>query len=67
MTDSHSLSILLENSSWPCALFTFSVLIILPISLAVISKEKRVSYRVSYNGGKVLLLVTGVYCLLKVH
>ena len=65
MADSHSLSILMEISSWPCALFTFSALIIFPISLAIISREERVSFGVSSNAGNVLSLATGVHCLQK--
>ena len=55
----------MEISSWPCALFTFSALIIFPISLAIISREDRVSFRVSSNVSNVLSLATGVHCLQK--
>ena len=65
MADSHSLSILLEISSWPCALFTFSALIIFPVSPAIISSEERVSFGVSSNVGNVLSLAAGVHCLQK--
>ena len=65
MADSHSLSILIEILSRPCALFTFSALIIFPISLAIISSEERVSFGVSSNVGNVLSLATGVHCLQK--
>ena len=73
MADSHSLSIIMEFSSWLCALFTFAALIFFPISLAIISREERVivsreervSFRVSSNGGNVLSLATGVQCLQK--
>ena len=60
MADSDSLSILMEISSWPCALFTYSALftfnalIIFPIALAIISKEERVPFGVSSNGDNVL-------------
>ena len=63
MADSSSLSILMEISSWPCALFIFSALIIFPISLAIISGEERVSFGVSSNFSNVLSLATGVHCL----
>ena len=42
-----------QISSWPCALLTFSALIILPVSFAVISKEERISFEVSNNGDNV--------------
>ena len=61
MADSNSLSILMEVSSWPCALFTFSALIVFPISLAIISREERVSFGDSSNVDNVLSLATGVY------
>ena len=51
----------MEISSWPCALFTFSALIIFPMSLAVISREERVSFGVSSNGDNVLSLAAGVH------
>ena len=55
----------MEISSWPCALFTFSALVISPISVAIISREERVSFGVSNNVGNVLSLATGVYRLQK--
>ena len=55
----------MEILSWPCALFTFSALIIFPISLAIISIEDTVSFGVSSNVGNVLSLATGVHCLQK--
>ena len=51
MDYSDSFSILMEISSWPCALLTFSVLII--------SGEERVSFGVSSNVGNLLSLATG--------
>ena len=51
----------MEISSWPCTLFTFSALIIFPMSLAVISREERVSFGVSSNGDNVLSLAVGVH------
>ena len=65
MADSHSLRILIEISSWPCALLAFSALIISSISLAITSREERVSFGVSSNGGNVLSLATGVHYLQK--
>ena len=65
MADSHSLSILMEISSWPCALFTFNALTIFPISLAITSRGERVSFGVSSNVANVLSLATGVHCLQK--
>ena len=65
MADSHSLSILMEIPSLPCTLFTFSALIIFPLSLAIISREERVSYGFSSNIGNVLSLAAGVHCLQK--
>ena len=53
----------MEISSWPCALFTFSALIIFPISLATISREDRVSFKVLSNVGNALSLAAGVHCL----
>ena len=46
-------------------MFTFSALIIFPISLAIISREDRVSFGVSSNVGNVISLATGVNCLQK--
>ena len=46
-------------------MFTFSALIIFPISLAIISIDDRVSFGVSSNVGDVLSLATGVHCLQK--
>ena len=46
-------------------MFTFSALIIFPVSLAIISREDRVSFGVSSNVGNVLSLATGVHCLQK--
>ena len=46
-------------------MFTFSALIIFPISLAIISREERVSFGVSSNVGNVLSLATRVYRLQK--
>ena len=43
----------------------FSALIIFPISLAITSREERVSFGVSSNVGNVLSLATGVHCLQK--
>ena len=59
------LSILIKISSWPCALFTFSAMIIFTISLAIISREERVSFGVTSNVGNVLSLGTSVHCLQK--
>ena len=46
-------------------MFTFSALIIFPVSLAIISRKERVSFGVSSNGDNVLSLATGVHCLQK--
>ena len=46
-------------------MFTFSALIIFPISLAIISREDRVTSGVSSNVSNVLSLATGVHCLQK--
>ena len=40
-------------------------MIIFPISLAIISREERVSFRVSSNVGNILSLASGVHCLQK--
>ena len=55
----------MEISLWLCALFTFSALIIFPISLAIISRVERVSFGFSSNVVNVLSLATGVHCLQK--
>ena len=65
MADLHSLCIVMETSSCPCALFTFRALIVFPISLAITSREERVSFGVSSNVGNILLLATGMHCLQK--
>ena len=46
-------------------MFTLSALIIFLISLAIISREERVSFGVSSNVGNALSLATGRHCLQK--
>ena len=48
MADSHSWSIVMEISSWLCALFIFSALKFFQIT-TIISREERVSFEVSSN------------------
>ena len=60
VTDSHSLSLLMKITSWPCALFICSALIDFQISLAVIPGEERVSFGVSSNVVNALSLVLGI-------
>ena len=65
MSDSHILSILMAILPWLCALFTFNVWIIFSISLAIISREERVSFGVASDGGNDQPLATRVHCLQK--